>query len=1102
MVAGVHGRLISATFAETALRALPGAVEPGAAVVHALDTWSDRREATLGPASSIRAITDVAVIPLLKLLGFVIGRRIDEGTRAVLDAVSSSGVTVPVVVVPWNEPLDRGWRAVVLEGVTADARWCLCCNGAALRVVDAHHTWSRHYLEFDLALLSREAPARMVFWSVIRAEAMAARPPLLDRATVLSARHGAGVCRALGDGVLDALGLLLTALASARPDQPAHALFEQSLTVLYRVLFLLFAEARALVPMWHPVYRERYSIAAIVATLIAGRRYRGVWQAVLAISRLAHAGCSQGELTVTAFNGRLFAPAHSAAFDRTRIEDAVMGAAVMAVGTTRSPAGRVRVSYRDLDVEQLGAVYERVLEYEPAAESAVGSNAGSNAGSAPRLNRTRDVRRSSGTFYTPRAVTAFVVRRTLEPLVRGRTAEDILRLRVLDPAMGSGAFLVGACRYLASATEESLIREGRWHHGDVTAADRAALRREIAQRCLFGVDLNPMAVQLARLSLWLASLASDKPLTFLDHHLVTGDSLIGSTVEDALRQPTGGGPRRRRPEPLPLFEGAGVTPVIENAVRTRLRLALDPDDSPAIVSAKEKALAALQAPQSPLGRWSSVLDLWCAGWFWEDGAPPGSALFRELSDRLLCGRTTLPARSTDRLLEHSAALAARYRFVHWPLAFPEIFSDARGEPLADAGFDAILGNPPWDMVRGDSGDADVRAGRRVEARRFTAFAREAGVYRVESRSHVNRYQLFVERALQLARPGGRIGLVLPSGIATDAGAAPLRRHLFDRAEVDSVTGLDNRGGIFPIHRSLRFVLLTATAGRPTRDIACRFGITRTEDLDAADDDHRPLVMTRPLLARLSGGDDLGIPELATEEDLRILEKIAAREHWLGAADGWNVRFGRELNATDDRGAFAPFTGASGARPVLEGKQIDPFRVSIEGCRYELRSGSTTRHVARTARLAYRDIASATNRLTLIAAVIPPRAVTTHTLFCLKTPLPVDAQLVLCALLNGFIANYLIRLRVNTHVTVALVSRLPVPVVRRREPAFARLAALSRALTDGRGPVEQMPQYAELQALVARLYGLTDTDFEHVLATFPLIPAEVRAKALLEFRGLQ
>ena len=469
-------------------------------------------------------------------------------------------------------------------------------------------------------------------------------------------------------------------------------------------------------------------------------------------------------------------------------------------------------------------------------------------------------------------------------------------------------------------------------------------------------------------------------------------------------------------------------------MRTRIELASAPDESAAIVAAKEKTLATLNRPASPLGRWSAVLDLWCASWFWDDG-PPGRQLFRELSDRLLGKAATLPERASDRLLEHSASLAARYRFLHWPLTFPEVFSDEDGHGLPGAGFDAIVGNPPWDMVRGDSGGLDARAGRRLEARRLVGFVRDAGIYRVESRAHVNRYQLFVERALQLTRPGGRIGLVLPSGILSDSGAAPLRRHLFDRADVDSIAGLDNRNGIFPIHRSLRFVLLTATAGRPTSGPACRFGIRHADDLEAQAPARPPVVIARPLLARVSGDDDLGIPEIGGERDLKLLEKISARFQWLGSEHGWNVRFGRELNATDDSGAFAPFTGADGARPVLEGKQIEPFRVSIDTSRYELRPGITVKKVMRRARLAYRDVASATNRLTLIAAVIPARAATTHTLFCLKSPLSADAQQVLCCLLNSFVANYLIRLRVNTHVTVALVSRLPAPVVPITSPAF-------------------------------------------------------------------
>ena len=1032
---GLRGPLISRSFAESELRTLPGATPPPAAAVRALDRWSDRCAASLGPASAVRAIADVAVIPLLRILGFEIGRRLDRSVDTVVEAVASPAAAVPVVVLPWNMPLGQAWRDVVLDAVRADARWCLCTNGAALRLVDAQHTWSRRYVEFELALLAHDDELRGVLWTLGRAEAMAASPPLLDRAAELSARHGVAVCRSLGAGVLDALTGLFRALA-ARSRRGPDALFEQSLTVVYRVLFLLFAEARGLVPVWHPVYRERYTIDAIVSSLLTGRRSRGIWEAILAISRLAHAGCRTGDLTVTPFNGRLFSPAHSSAFDHTRIDDEVMGDAIVRLATTRGPGGeRARIRYSDLDVEQLGAVYERVLEYAPV----------DTGGS---LIRTRDGRQSSGTFYTPRPVTAFLVRRTLEPLVRGRTADEILRLRILDPAMGSGAFLVAACRHLAAAAEASLIRDGTWHHGDVTAADRAGLRREIAQRCLFGVDLNPTAVQLARLSLWLATLASDRPLTFLDHHLTAGNSLVGAATADLLRQPTRGPRAQRRPGALPLFGDLDLSAALEHVVRTRLRLAAEPDDSPAAVAAKERTLAALRAPGSALERWSRVLDLWCAGWFWEDGAPPAPGVFGALCDGVLHDRDALPTPTASRLLSHAAALSARYRFLHWPLTFPEVFADDRGEPLAAPGFDAVVGNPPWDMVRGDSGDAPVRAERRRDARRLVEFAREAGVYRVETRAHVNRYQLFVERALQLTRAGGRIGLVLPSGMMTDAGAAPLRRHLFDHAEVDWITGLDNRAGLFPIHRSLRFVLLTCTAGRPTRATACRFGLSRVGDLEA---DHRPLLITRPFLARLSGGDDLGVPELATERDLRILEHISARCPWLGTPEGWHVQFGRELNASDDRHLFRPFTGRGGARPVLEGKQLEPFRVALDSCRYELAAAGAARGLGGRARLAYRDVASATNRLTLIAAVVPARAVTTHTLFCLRTRLSTLAQHVLCALLNSFVANYLVRLRVNTHVTASLVSRLPVPVVAPDDPAFARLASLAKLLARGAAP---------------------------------------------------
>jgi hypothetical protein len=220
---------------------------------------------------------------------------------------------------------------------------------------------------------------------------------------------------------------------------------------------------------------------------------------------------------------------------------------------------------------------------------------------------------------------------------------------------------------------------------------------------------------------------------------------------------------------------------------------------------------------------------------------------------------------------------------------------------------------------------------------------------------------------------------------------------------------------------------------------------------------------------------------------------------LGGGEGWGATFGRELNASDDRGKFRRASGAPYARPVVEGKLLDPYRVRLGDCRFELRPDAhVPDHIGGRDRLAYRDVASATNRLTLIAAIVPARAVTTHTLFCLRTPLGSRAQHVLCALLNSFVANYLVRLRVHTHVTVSLVARLPVPFLRQGHPGFAALASASLALTRSSAPLEEAPEYAETQAISARLYGLQPPELEHVLSTFPLVSPAARERTLERF----
>jgi hypothetical protein len=234
-------------------------------------------------------------------------------------------------------------------------------------------------------------------------------------------------------------------------------------------------------------------------------------------------------------------------------------------------------------------------------------------------------------------------------------------------------------------------------------------------------------------------------------------------------------------------------------------------------------------------------------------------------------------------------------------------------------------------------------------------------------------------------------------------------------------------------------------------------------------------------------------------DLRIVEKAAAAPA-LGSAEGWRARFGRELNATDDAEIFGP---PGRGLPLIEGKLVAPFTVDFRGARFSVRTDDARTRLPGEpfgrARLAYRDVASAGNRVSLIAAIVPAGCVTTHTLFCLKSAMPVKDQRVLCALLNSYVANFLVRQRIGTHLSTAIVERLPVPRPERESTDYEELATLSRRLE---AHPDDGDASAAAQARVARLYSLSATELAHVLETFPLVPPERRAAALVAWRALE
>jgi hypothetical protein len=1148
MLSGFAGHLIAESFLEELVRAAGHDVRRAGARFRAdLIKWR-AGAVDLGPASTPRTLLQAGATPLLLALGYEQPTQLEAVESSVAATVTHGRHRTALLVTTWAEPLEPSWRSAVTQAIRRDAAWCLVFNGIRLRIVDATRLYARRFAEFDLSLAVDDERSCAALLRVAAASALTSRDEGASLHAMVDAsnRHAAAVCRSLKDGVLSASADVLGALM-ARAHAPADDLndsFEQALTIVYRILFLLFAEARSLVPLWHPVYRQSYSVETLLSRAELSGPAPGFWDALRAIGRLAHAGCRAGDLRVTPFNGRLFSPARTPLAERRGLDDEAARRAILSLSTRPSAdrAGRERIAYRDLGVEQLGAVYETLLDYQPRIHPAAlpgkpdcatadvearGQHpvrARLNArgpqrplrSPTPGRHRLRTVltlepgsgiRKATGTFYTPQPIADYVVRRTLGPLLQDLPADRILQLRIVDPAMGSGAFLVAANRYLAVAYEAALIREGRCHASDLGEPERASIRRSIAERCLYGVDINPMAVQLARLSLWLATLSADRPLTFLDHRLQAGDSLLGAWVASLRHAPN---PQRRPTEPrpmLPLFDDDSVRAALRAAVPIRFSIESTPTDSIDQVRLKERAFAAMTGRGGSVSPWKRVGDLWCASWFARDDLPPPT--FAALSDAILTGHCALPPRTVERCLATVKAISSARHFFHWELEYPEVFFDADGRRLPNGGFDAVIGNPPWDMIRADAGSRAERTRARCDTAALLRFTRDAGIYQGQSAGHANRYQLFLERAIDLTRAGGRIGLVLPSGLATDHGSAALRRRLINRCAVDAIVGIDNHYGVFPIHRSVRFLLVTASAGTPTREIACRFGIADPSELDAIGERPAntpmsfPVRLTPALLERLSGAD-LTIPSFRSQTDLAIAERAASLFPPLGTEAGWGATFGRELNATDDREALHSSSERVRpqpdfhALPVVEGKHLEPFHVRFDSIGCTIRAADAQRLLRsdrhQRQRLAYRDVAGATNKVTLIAAVLPAGCVSTHTVFCLRTPLPSEAQHYLCGLFNSLVVNYLVRLRVSMHVTTAIVERLPLPTREHAPASFREIAALARLLARR----ADRAAFARLNVLVARLYQLSEAELTHVLGTFPLVAREEREAALQLF----
>jgi hypothetical protein len=743
-----------------------------------------------------------------------------EGADATPASIAGSGYELLVWEVPAGLDLDKPEMITGSWDYPPDAKFdrllrhCrvpigLLVNGDAVRLVYAPHGESSGSITFRLEDMASVGgrPILDAFVMLLAANRFfgVAEGRTLPALLAESRKRQANVTNELADQVFEALQILLRGFESAAErdgralldeavDREGDHVYKGLLTVLLRLVFVLYAEDRSLLPTDKAFYAKHLSLLALFEELQAdhgaypdsmSRRF-GAWGRLIALFRAVYLGVSHGEFEMPPRRGGLFnpheypflegwGPAGSAPItepeDRARVKlPTIDDETVFRVLERLLVFEGQRLSYRALDVEQIGSVYEALMGYHvlrvpadavctkpdriwvtadevldvPAArrakwlketlglsaaqseklkqelDGATGKSAkettlealakfaaGGKKGD-PSLSKARaqqlvlqpgTERRRTSSHYTPRSLSEPIVRRTLEPLLAvmgdAPASERILNLKVCDPAMGSGAFLVEACRFLADHVLAAWTREGKVEsiaaeHGDPLLH----ARRVVAQRCLYGVDKNDAAVELAKLSLWLVTLAKNLPFTFLDHSLRHGDSLVGLDFEQ-IRAFHWKRPEKDEPKQLELF-GREIAAALDEAIGLRQKIG-ELGDSP--LDDREKARLFWDA-QDALSKVRLIADLVVGAVFAHEKDKDREAE-RARRENLVRAWVLSGESPSEELLAMQREIRGRIPVFHWMVEYPEVFYAERPDPLDEnqvnraAYMDAFVGNPPF-----------------------------------------------------------------------------------------------------------------------------------------------------------------------------------------------------------------------------------------------------------------------------------------------------------------------------------------------------------------------------------------------------------------------
>ena len=928
-------------------------------------------------------------------------------------------------------------------------RWGILTNGGVWRLYDYRaRPRATGYFEANLGEILEfgDTDRLRTFYLLFRRDSFAAQggatASFLETALAEGRRYEQQVAQDLSAVVFErAFPRLVQALAEHTQRELAE-LRAPALILFYRLLFVLYAEDRGLLPVNDSRY-EDYGLRKPVRDDIARRmadgsalssRATNYYDHLMTLNQLIDQG--DAAIGLPPYNGGLFNDAAAPLLSSVRLPDAAIAPIIYDLSHTETPEGRRFVNYRDMSVQQLGSIYERLLEREPVWDD------DGNVVARPNSYARKD----SGSFFTPQELVDLIVDRTLKPLAEERLAafvekaaalagdsrpkaaryaellqldpaEAVLDLKVLDPAMGSGHFLVTAVDFLSDYIAEMVehapgvpewldggyvsplvervaaIRQdisqraqaADWVMDQAQLTDQTIIRRMVLKRCIYGADKNPLTVELAKVSLWLHSFTVGAPLSFLNHHLRCGDSLVGLRVMEATAE-------------LNRLGGLFAISAITGAEAATDGMERIEEMSDADIAEVRQSATLFQDMEDTTADLRSLLDLvtglrWLtAGMKQRERRAFETQLVDTLAEqpdeaysllaRGLFTDGSLPESEFADLWNEAKSIAKREGFLHWEAAFPGVWHSWQSAH-PQGGFDAIIGNPPWDRIKlqevewfatrsPELAHAQTAAARKNGVDRLRAsgsplasefdaakeraealgkMVRASGHYPLLGGGDINLYSLFVERAMGLVNPGGIVGLLTPSGIYADKTAANFFRSVSTSGRVGGLYDFENRRlgtdlpPFFPdVDSRFKFcALIFGGEERRFRETRCAFFLPDSKTIEDPD---RCFTLAPADFDRVNPNTGTA-PVFRTRRDAEITRRIYEQHPVLVDRSGgrerraWPVRYHTMFHMTNDSHQFRTaaqldnegFYRVEGNRwkkdeelylPLYEGKMVQAF----------------------------------------------------------------------------------------------------------------------------------------------------------------------------------